>query len=145
LKVKLKLREIAELSADDPKLAILNALGSRMDDFEVFGNLVLCATYISPNRTAGGLWLPDTSEDRFQGKAYLVLSLGPLAFVDDNIAQFGPYARGGDKEIKPGEWVIGNPSDGYELFGVKDGEGVSCRLFEDTRIKGRVKHPGSVY
>lgn len=145
--VRAKLREIAASAADDPRQAIYMALGHALDDFEPLGNKVLVATYIQPETTAGGIILPDRTllESRFQGKAYLVLALGPLAFVNDAIAQFGPYARGEDNEIKVGDWLLANPSDGLEFFGVEGQAGVSCRVFEDTRFFGRTPSPETVY
>jgi co-chaperonin GroES (HSP10) len=141
MSARLKLREIAAAASADPKAAILTALGDSVIDFEVFGNRVLVATYIEPETTRGGIILPDRTlmEGRFQGKVFLVLKAGPLAFVDDAIAKFGGVS------VEPGDWVVASPSDGYELWGVDQTGGVSCRLFEDALIKGRVKHPGSVY
>lgn len=145
--VRAKLREIAAAAADDPKGAIYMALGHTLDGFEPLGNKVLVATYIQPEKTAGGIYLSDKTllESRFQGKAYLVLALGPLAFVSDNIAQFGAYERGGELEIKEGDWLLANPSDGIEFYGVEGQSGVSCRVFEDTRFWSRVDDPSKVY
>jgi co-chaperonin GroES (HSP10) len=147
LTVRAKLREIAAAAAEDPKEAIYMALGHAMDGFEPFANKVLVATYIQPETTSGGIILPDRTllENRFQGKAYLVIALGPLAFVNDNIAQFGPYARGEELEVKEGDWLLANPSDGIEFFGVEGQSGVSCRVFEDTRFWSRVDDPSKVY
>lgn len=145
--VRAKLREIAAAAADDPKEAIYMALGHTLDGFEPLGNKVIVATYIPPEKTAGGIIKPDRTllESRFQGKAFLVISLGPLAFVNDNIAQFGPYARGEPGEIKEGDWLLANPSDGMEFYGVEGQAGVSCRVFEDTRFWSRVDDPSKVY
>jgi co-chaperonin GroES (HSP10) len=147
LTVRAKLREIAAAAAADPREAIYMALGHAMDGFEPLGNRVLVATYIQPEKTAGGIILSDRTllESRFQGKAFLVIALGPLAFVDDNIAQFGPYARGEELEIKAGDWLIASPSDGAEFFGVDGQSGVSCRVFEDTRFWSRIDDPSKVY
>lgn len=140
MSVRPRLREIAQQA--DPKQAILDSLGD-LSGIECFHNLVLVATYIEPEKTAGGIIKPDRTlaENRFQGKCALVLKLGPLAFKDDNIAKFGGV------ELKEGDWVVVRPSDGMELFKVDAGtsEGTSCRLFEDAHIKGRVTDPALIY
>lgn len=136
-----KLREVAEAARQDPKQALLDALGD-VTEMEVFHNYVMVATYIRPSVTAGGILLPDDTlaEDRFQGKVGLVVKKGPLAFVDDPVAKFGGV------DINEGDWVFYRAADGFELFSVdpKDG-GTSCRLFEDTKIMGRVPRPALVW
>jgi len=133
-----KLRELA--SADDPKQAILNELGD-LSGLELFHNQVMVATYIRPERTSGGIFLPDKTlaEDRFQGKVGLVVKLGPLAFKDDAIAKFGGV------KLEEGDWVYYRASDGMELFSVDKTGGVPCRIFEDTMIKGRVSDPALLW
>lgn len=137
-----KLREIAEAAKYDPKKALLDALGD-ISGIEVLHNLVLVATYIEPETTAGGIIKPDRrlDENRFQGKAALVLALGPLAFVDDAVARFGGV------KLQVGDWVMVRPSDGMELFMVDAGgsAGTSCRLFEDTAIKARIADPALIH
>lgn len=138
--VRPRLREIAQQA--DPRQALLDSLGN-ISSIEVFHNLVLVATYIEPEKTAGGIIKPDRTlaENRFQGKAALVLKLGPLAFKDDNVVKFGGVM------LCPGEWVMVRPSDGFELFAVQSGssEGTSCRLFADIDIKGRVADPATIW
>lgn len=140
--MRAKLREIAQAAMTDPKQALLDAVG-RITEIDVFHNLVLVATYIEPEKTAGGIIKPDRTlaENRFQGKCALVLKLGPLAFKDDNIAKFGGITVG------PGDWVIIRPNDGFELFKMEKGtsSGTCCRLIEDTLIKGRTGDPELVY
>lgn len=141
--MRANLREIAQAANDDPRKALLDAAGA-LEDYEVFHNLVLVATYVAPEKTAGGIIRPDRTlaEDRFQGKVGLVLKVGPLAFVDDSVARFGGVT------IAVGDWVTYRPSDGIELF-IKDrrkaGDGLPCRLIEDALIKGRVRDPALVY
>ncbi len=140
--VRPMLREIAQRSAHEPKKALLDAVGD-MSGIEVFHNLVLIATYIEPEKTAGGIIKPDRTlaENRFQGKAGLVLKKGPLAFKDDGVCKFGGV------ELQEGDWVVVKPSDGTELFKVDatGSSGTSCRLFEDTHIKGRLADPALIY
>ena len=135
-----KLREIAARSGDDPKRSILDQLPD-ISDLEIFHNQVMVATYIRPERTAGGIFIPDKTlaEDRFQGKVGLVVKLGPLAFKDDAVAKFG------GKELKEGDWVFFRPADGMEFFSKDKTGGVPCRIFEDTQIKGRVADPALLW
>lgn len=135
-----KLREIA--SGEDPKEALLEALGD-ISGLELFHNQVMVATYIGPEKTTGGIILPDKTlaENRFQGKVGLVLKTGPLAFKDDpvNGAFFG------EKTIKEGDWVFFRPADGMEMFSVDRTGGVPCRVFRDVDIKGRVSDPAMLW
>jgi hypothetical protein len=140
--VRVLLREIAEQAAFDPKKALLDALGD-ISGIEVLYNNVLVATYIEPEMTPGGIIKPDRSlmESRFQGKAYLVLKLGPTAFKYD-----GSYPYEGP-QIESGDWIFARPSDGWELYSTDATRqaGTSCRIFEDRFIMGRVKDPAAIW
>lgn len=137
-----KLRDIAQSAATDAKAALLDAVGD-ISGFEVFHAQVLVATYIQPERTKGGIILADRTlaEDRFQGKIGLVLKVGPRAFVDDGINQFGGV------KVAIGDWVTYRASDGFELFFVDANgrDGTPCRLIEDVNIKGRIANPAAIY
>lgn len=128
-------RDIAEASVQrDPgssRKALLKAIGEF--DFKPFHNQVLCAGYIQPSRTAGGIILTDRTreEDIYQGSIGLVIAVGPGAFKDDKIAQFHGI------ELKLHEWVLYRPSDGLGMYI----NGVPCRLFQDTHILGRLTNP----
>jgi hypothetical protein len=141
--MRANLRAIAQAASHDPKRALLDSAGP-CTDYEVFHNLVLVATYI-PGEKIGSIIVPDRtlSENRFQGKMGLVLKCGPLAFKDDSMAKFGGMT------VEPGDWILFRPSDGLELF-IKDymgqkNDGLSCRLIEDSLIKGRVTDPSLIY
>lgn len=125
-----KSKEIAE-STLPPKEAHLHHLGKFSP--KVLHAQVVVMTYIQPERTANGLYLPERAreEDRFQGKGGLVVAMGPLAFKDDGVAQFGG--------VKPeiGDWVMTRPSDGMEFFF----NGCSLRIFEDTSIRAIIDDP----
>lgn len=140
--MRVKLREVAAAAQNDPKKALLDAVGD-ISGIEMLHNLVLVATYIEPEKTAGGIYKPDNSllEGRFQGKGALVLKKGPLAFVDDSIAKFGGL------EVNEGDWVMVRPSDGLEMFVGEAGSrhGIACRVFEDTQIKARLADPSCIY
>lgn len=135
-----KLREIA--SGEDPKEALLGALGD-ISGLEIFHNQVMVATYIGPEKTSGGIILPDKSlaENRFQGKVGLVLKLGPLAFRDDEVN--GAFFGG--MQVNVGDWVFFRPADGMEMFSVDKTGGVPCRVFRDIDIKGRVADPAMLW
>lgn len=141
--MRAKLSEVAAASRFDPKQALLDSLGAKIDQVEVFHNQVLTATYIEPDKTKGGVYIPDRSlaESRFQGKCALVIKMGPNAFRDDKVVSFGGV------KIKEGDWVIARPSDGLEMFFVDDSgsAGTCCRLFDDINIKGRVSDPALIY
>jgi co-chaperonin GroES (HSP10) len=140
--MRVALRDIAQAAAFDPKRAILDAIGD-FSSLEVFGHQVLVGTYIPPERTKGGIILPDNSmaEARYQGKCALVLKVGPNAFVDDAVATFGGV------KVEPGEWVFFRNSDGWEFFlGQAQAQtGASVRLIDDICIKGRVPDPSMIY
>ena len=145
--MRLKLREVAAAALRDPRQALLDALGDT-SGIEVFHNQVCVATYIAPpkifkNEKGEDVEWHSTDkgqlEDRFQGKAALVIALGPLAFKDDNIAKFG------GAKLAVGDWVMTRPSDGLEFFWGDGKSGVSCRLFDDTNIKARIRNPASIY
>lgn len=137
-----KLRDIAIESGNDPKGAILSAVGD-ISGFEPFHNLILVGTHVRPEKTKGGIIRPDRNlaEDRFQGKVGLVLKVGPVAFLDNATAQFGGMT------VEEGDWVVYRASDGYEMFFVDDNgrDGTPCRLLEDVHIKARVVDPEMVY
>ena len=138
-----KLSDIASRSGNDPKGALLDAIGD-ISGFQVFQHYVLVGTYVRPETTKGGIIRPDRNlvEDRFQGKVGLVLKSGPIAFEDTELAKFGGQAPA------VGEWVVFRPSDGFEMFFVDPStgrDGTPCRMLEDVHIKGRVEDPESVY
>jgi co-chaperonin GroES (HSP10) len=139
--MRVALRELAQQA--DPKSALLDALGD-MSWYEVFHNLVLVASYIRPEKSAGGIIRPDNTlqEDRFQGKAGLVIKVGPAAFVDEGHVKFYGLT------VQSGEWVIYRTSDALEHFVRRidtPGQGLSCRLIQDIHIKARVADPAFVY
>lgn len=132
-----KMRAIAD-STDDPKTVIKSALGDKaLKDLHVLHSQVLCATYVRPGKTKGGIFMPDkvVEEDRWQGNIGMVIGLGKGAFKDDSVAKFH-----GDS-LKIGDWVMYVPADGVSLFINQ----VPCRLFQDTRILMKVTDPEIYY
>lgn len=120
----------------DPATELKAKVGD-LSKVEIMHNQILVAVYIRPERTASGLYLADKTrdEDRFQGKAGLVLKKGPLAFVDDDANKF----HGQDVNI--GDWVFYRVSDGFPV----NINGQLCRLLEEVHIKGKIPSPDVVY
>ncbi len=138
----IKLREIAEQSGSDPKGALLRAVGD-FSGFEPMQGLVLVATYISPEKTKGGIIRPDRTlaEDRYQGEVGLVLKIGPVAFNDYGVTKFGGIRAG------LGDWVMYRASDGFEIFFVDDNgrDGTPCRIIDDVLIMAKIDDPTLVW
>lgn len=122
---------------DGDALAVLRTSVGDLEGITVFHNYILVATYIEPEKTSGGIFLPEKrlDESRYQGKVGLVLKTGPISFKSDAINDFGGLS------VRPGDWVLYRPADGQEIFV----RGVSCRLIEDKLIKMRVASPEDVY
>lgn len=136
-RMKLNVVELAKRDANITfKKAVLALLGD-LSNFHVLGSNVLVASYIQPEKTAGGIIVPESSihEDRWQGKANLVLKLGETAFKYD-----GPYEYKGTIP-KPGDYVMFHTSDGREL-GIR---GTSCRLVDSSLIKMITPDPDELY
>jgi co-chaperonin GroES (HSP10) len=124
---------------EDPREALLKQVGD-LSGVEVMGSDVLCAIYIRPEKTASGLYIPDSTrdEDKFQGKALLVLKMGPYAYKDDEGKEF--------RDIKEGDWVVGRASDGWActLNSVNNSK-IDCRVFRDIDLRLRISSPDVIY
>lgn len=120
----------------DPREDLRKRLGN-LKDIEIFNNQVLVAVYIRPEKTKGGIVLPDKhrDEDKNQGKVGLVVKQGPMAFVDENKQWFV------DTEIDDGDWIVFRPSDGWAVTI----NGVLCRVLDDMTVRGRVQHPDQIW
>ena len=120
----------------DPSEQILNQVGD-LSKVTIMGPHVLLGVYERPNQTKSGIYISDQtrSEDKYQGKAALVLKKGPLAFVSDHNYDF----KGQDVEV--GEWVSIFVSDGRPI--VINGQ--LCRLVEDQYIRLKIPAPDVVY
>lgn len=120
----------------DPATSIVKRVG-KLDDITIFGNHILLGVYERPQKTKTGLYLSDQTrgEDKYQGKAALVLKKGPFAFVSDTNYDF----RGQDVNI--GDWVTIFVSDGRQLLI----NGQLCRLVEDQYIRLKIPAPDIVY
>mgnify|MGYP006286249217 CR=1 FL=1 len=135
---------VAMVHDTDPKEALLAKVGD-LSEIDVFGNDILVAVYKRPNKTKSGILLADTTldEDKWQGKAALVLKMGPAAYLDEDGNKF--------RDIKEGDWVVTRPSDGWSCTlntlktGVSRDDAVDCRIVTDISIRMRVQDPDSIY
>ena len=138
---------------EEQKAQIFRDLGD-LDQYEILGEDVLIAIYAESNvlaRIKGPdgkevqLFRTDnrTTESRYQGKAGVIVAIGPTAFQYHNNGQ--PY-EGTRPEV--GDWVVSYPSDGREMFlraAGSRGEGVTCRKLHWSSIFMRVSDPRVVY
>lgn len=120
----------------DPAKEIIDKAGN-LDDVEVFYNKVLCGIYIRPEKTKGGVFMTDDhrAEDLYQGKAAVVLKVGPTAFVDDGQAQF----RG--QKVEVGDVIVFRPSNGLKMKINK----TDCVLLQDVQVELRIPAPDVVF
>ena len=119
----------------DPRVEILEKIG-KLDDFSVYNNMCLVAVYERPEQTKGGILLTQTqrAEDKYQGKAALIVKTGPVAFEAAN----GYLTEGGPAV---GDWIAIRPSDGWPI----QINGMLCRMLVDEQVKLRIPSPDSVY
>ncbi len=135
---KANLVELAQFATPaDQKAAIFEKLSAHLEGFHITSSRVLVAVHVEPEKSKGGILMPQKriDESRYQGKAALVLKMGPTAFKYD-----GAYPwEGRVPEI--GEWVFHRVSDGWDL----DLKGVACRLIESDMVMGIVADPMLIY
>jgi co-chaperonin GroES (HSP10) len=122
----------------DPVEETINRIGD-LSYFIVPFNKILVGIYMRPEKTKSGLILTDQyrEEDRFQGKAGLILKRGPMAFIDDDRVKF----NGLDPQV--GDWVVFRPSDGMKL-NIRHKEGY-CILLTDTQVQLVIPTPDLVF
>ncbi len=120
----------------DPAQKIMENLGD-YSGVELFGNQVLVAVYIRPQKTKSGIYITDkmVDEDRFQGKVGLLVAAGPQAFTASSDEWFE------NVEVNPGDWLVFRPSDGWSI----NVNGVLCRVMSDVQVKGRIDGPDRVW
>lgn len=119
----------------DPKKEIFDKVGD-LSEIKMMNANILVGIYIRPQRTKGGIIIHSVQkEDQFQGKVGLVLSIGPLAFKDDETTKFG------GQQLEVGDWVMFRASDGDAL----DVNGQRCRLLQDVTVRMKIAQPDSVF
>ena len=121
-------------SPDDFKELTWKILGPTLKKYKVCGTDVLFVTYIEPERTGGGIYKPDTSQQEilFQGNVGLVVGMGPLAFKYDSRG----FAWEGDA-AKINDWIVVRFADCWEIHI----DGVSCRFVDPENIRGIIETP----
>lgn len=119
--------------AIDPKKTIIAFVEQFLGLVHVGPAKLLVATFRQPEKTAGGVLKTERymDEDKFQGVAGLVLSVGPLAFEDG-----GKYKFGGFK-AEQFQWVTYNPENGR----ARELRGLHCRTIDDVDIDSVVDDP----
>lgn len=122
----------------DPKEVIFDKIGKdTINDFRLIYNQVLVGIYVRPNKTLSGIEIPDQTvdEDRYQGKAGLVLKVGPTAFQDDGAVKF--YGQ----KVEVGDWVVFRPSSGLKMTLNK----TDCISLRDVHIEGVISNPDVIF
>jgi len=117
----------------DPRVEIMRQLVD-LKQVDVFNDMVLVAVYERPSKTASGIILASQTkdEDKYQGKAALIVKLGPLANIEKD-------TRGGALAV--GDWIAIRPSDGWPL----NINQKLCRLISEKGVHLRIPSPDAVY
>jgi len=121
-----KLMDIAQ--ADDPKQALIDNVGD-LSKVKIFGENILVANYIGPEKTKGGIYRTKETmaEYEWQGNAGLVLKLGDGFEKDDE----GELLH---------QWVMYGCNDGLRYHF----RGVACRTISIDRIRQIIPDPSEV-
>lgn len=123
----------------DPRQEIEERVKSYIDNIQLTGPQVLLGIYVRPQKTKGGVILTEAyrDEDVYQGKAALILKMGPHPWDQDDDNFFG------NRLPQVGDWVVYRPSDGFPMdFGDKQ----KCRILSDRRqIKMIISSPDVVW
>lgn len=124
----------------DPAEVIFQKVGmknGKIPGFELMSNRVLLGLYVRPEKTKSGLYLSDNTraEEKYQGKAAVVLALGPSAFVSDSAFDFQ------GQKVAVGDWISIWTTDGRAI----NINGCDCRVIRDQDIAMRIPAPDSVY
>jgi hypothetical protein len=119
---------------DEFKATARELLAPALSKYKVCGTDVMFVTYIEPDRTDGGIFKPDRTQQEilFQGNVGLVVGLGPLAFKYDSRG----FAWEGDA-AKIDDWIVVRFADCWEIHI----DGVSCRLIDPENIRGIIETP----
>lgn len=135
-------------TAEDQKKLLFDIFETALPRMQIFGSDLLVATHvrskvISSIKQVGGAVVQlvgtdkHSQEDLFQGKAALVLAMGPTAFRYDkfNSKWEGPQAKVGD-------WVMFRFAEaGFDM----DICGCYCRFIDSSLVRGVVEDPALVY
>jgi co-chaperonin GroES (HSP10) len=125
----------------DPKQVIYDAVGmtnpGEIPGFRLMANRVLLGIYQRPEKTASGVYITQKQqeEEKYQGKAAMVLMLGRSAFKSDAQFDFG------DDKLEVGDWVSLAVSDGRAI----SINGCPCRVIRDQDVLMKISSPDAVY
>lgn len=124
----------------DPAQVVFDKVGMKkgiLPGFVLMSNRVLLGLYERPEKTQGKILLPGTvrAEEKFQGKAAVVLMKGPSAFLSDGNFDF----QGQNVEV--GDWVSLWVTDGKAI----NINGADCRVIRDQDITMKIPGPDHVY
>ena len=125
----------------DPRKELMKKAG-KLVDTELMGNAILVAVYMRPKMARYGtlsleLTDPTRKEDEYQGKVGLVIALGPMAYVDDELTQFH------GQRVKVGDWVVFRPSEGWSVTLTRNQ--VPCRMLTEGNIRMKIPSPDMVW
>lgn len=125
----------------DPAAEIFKAIGMKkgvLPGFKLMSNRILLGVYTRPKVTKSGIHLADQTlaEDKYQGKAAVVLMVGSKAFKSD-----AHYTFDEDEKLEVGDWVSLWVTDGKAIQINK----VSCRVLRDQDVVMKIPAPDQVY
>ena len=148
---------------DQCKKEILEALGDLSPD-DIFGRKVMVAVYVRPEVNPKTGWVSTMAtlkEDWWQGKAVMIVKMGPDAFNGD--AGYLKAMFGDKPPPAVGDWLIMNAASGFqftargdggrrprgkdrrgEMVDLYDWDGWPCRLLNDDEFVMRVGKPHTV-
>lgn len=120
----------------DPRDVLWKKIGD-VSRFVPTHNNVVLAVYERPSQTQSGIHLPDRyrDEERYQGKAAMIVAKGPQAFKDTEGWSFSAVP------MDVGDWVAIRASDGWDVTI----NGVLCRMVPDTGIRAKISSPDVVW
>lgn len=125
----------------DPAEDIRKAVGD-ISKFRLPPGKLLLGIYKRPEKVGGIIRIDSTrDEDVWQGKAWIVLGMGPLCFKDSDQGAFGGY------NVKVGEWVLARANDGYrmDICGEGGKDGYQCLVLDHKFTKGVTPDPSMVW
>lgn len=125
---------------EDPADVVFKKVGlknGKIQGFELMANRVLLGLYIRPEKTKSNIILTQNTraEEKFQGKAAVVLAKGPTAFVNDVNFDFH------GQNVEVGDWVSLSVTDGRAI----SINGAECRVIRDQDISMKIPSPDQVY
>lgn len=106
------------------------------DEIVPFKDNVLIKIYEVPEKTHGGIYLPDRTKDnaKYNAVVGMVLKLGPDCF------KTGPFKDSNEKGCEVGRWAVFSYKNPDKI----DFNGVSFAFVYDDALKGFVKNPSKI-